>query len=59
MAVVMQDEDFQHILRVLNTNIDGRNKVMFALTAIKGVGRRFSNLVLKKADVISPSARDR
>jgi len=24
---------------------------MFALTKIKGVGRRYSNLVLKKADV--------
>ena len=24
---------------------------MFALTAIKGMGRRFSNVVLKKADV--------
>lgn len=24
---------------------------MFALTAIKGVGRRFSNIVCKKADV--------
>ncbi|XP_042906427.1 small ribosomal subunit protein uS13 [Parasteatoda tepidariorum] len=44
-------EKFQHILRVMNTNIDGRRKVMFALTAIKGVGRRFSNLVCKKADV--------
>lgn len=51
MAVMMQGEEFQHILRVLNTNIDGREKVMFALTNIKGVGRRFSNLVLKKADV--------
>ncbi|CAG8818659.1 931_t:CDS:2, partial [Cetraspora pellucida] len=29
----------------------GKNKVMFALTAIKGVGRRYSNLVCKKADV--------
>lgn len=47
----MQQGEFQHILRVLNTNIDGRHKVMFALTAIKGCGRRFSNLVLKKADV--------
>ncbi|RWS28767.1 hypothetical protein B4U80_10340 [Leptotrombidium deliense] len=44
-------EKFQHILRVMNTNIDGRRKVMFALTAIKGVGRRFSNIVCKKADV--------
>jgi small subunit ribosomal protein S18e len=29
----------------------GKTKVMFALTAIKGVGRRYSNLVCKKADV--------
>ena len=43
--------DFQHILRVLNTNIDGRRKVMFALTSIPGVGRRFSNVVCKKAAV--------
>ena len=32
--------NFQHILRVLNTNIDGKRNVMFALTAIKGLGRR-------------------
>eukprot|EP00824_Muranothrix_gubernata_P015986 TRINITY_DN33301_c0_g1_i1.p1 TRINITY_DN33301_c0_g1~~TRINITY_DN33301_c0_g1_i1.p1 ORF type:complete len:154 (-),score=43.99 TRINITY_DN33301_c0_g1_i1:88-549(-) len=50
MALVVDDK-FQHILRVLNTNIDGKNKVMFALTAIKGIGRRFSNIVCKKADV--------
>lgn len=50
-AVVMQSAEFQHILRILNTNIEGRHKTMFALTAIKGVGRRFANLVLKKADV--------
>ncbi|NWH55562.1 RS18 protein, partial [Fregata magnificens] len=29
-------EKFQHILRVLNTNIDGRRKIAFAITAIKG-----------------------
>jgi small subunit ribosomal protein S18e len=44
-------EDFQHILRVLNTNIDGRQKIVFALTSIKGIGRRFANVVCKKADV--------
>ena len=48
---VIVPEKFQHILRVMGTNIDGRRKVMFALTAIKGVGRRFSNLVCKMADV--------
>merc|ERR1712170_1877 len=44
-------EKFQHILRVMNTNIDGRRKIAFALTAIKGVGRRYSHVVCKKADV--------
>ncbi|KAG0574650.1 hypothetical protein KC19_VG280000 [Ceratodon purpureus] len=44
-------EEFQHILRVLNTNVDGRQKIMFALTSIKGVERQFANLVCKKADV--------
>lgn len=46
----MQD-NFQHILRIQNTNIEGKRKVMYALTAIKGCGRRFSNLVCKKADI--------
>ncbi|GBG68533.1 hypothetical protein CBR_g3077 [Chara braunii] len=48
---LIANEDFQHILRVLNTNADGRQKNMYALTSIKGVGRRFANLVCKKADV--------
>merc|ERR1712123_294417 len=42
---------FQHILRVMNTNIDGKRNIMFAMTAIKGCGRRYANLVLKKADI--------
>lgn len=41
----------QHILRLLNTNVDGKRKIMYALTEIKGVGRRYANLVCKKADV--------
>jgi small subunit ribosomal protein S18e len=44
-------EDFQHILRLLNTNVDGKQKIMFAMTSIKGIGRRFSNIVCKKADI--------
>jgi hypothetical protein len=31
--------------------VDGKEKVMYAMTKIKGVGRRYSNLVCKKADV--------
>lgn len=48
---LVANEDFQHILRVLNTNVDGKQKIMFALTSIKGIGRRFTNIVCKKADV--------
>jgi len=51
MSLVVEDNDFQHILRVLNTNVDGRHKVMYALTRIKGIGRRFANIVCKKANV--------
>ncbi|XP_068669621.1 small ribosomal subunit protein uS13z/uS13y/uS13x-like [Aristolochia californica] len=48
---LVANEDFQHILRVLNTNVDGKQKIMFALTSIKGIGRRLANIVCKKADV--------
>ena len=51
MSLIMNESNFQHILRVLNTNLDGKVKVMFALTSIKGVGRRFSNVACKKAEV--------
>lgn len=42
---------FQHILRILNTNIDGREKIAFALTSIKGMGRRYAIAVCRKAEV--------
>merc|ERR1712205_34889 len=51
MSMIMNETNFQYILRVLNTNLDGKVKVMFALTSIKGVGRRFSNICCKKAEV--------
>lgn len=43
--------EFQHILRVLNTNIEGKRKSMFAMTKIIGIGKRFSNLICKKAEI--------
>ena len=51
MSLVIEDAEFQLILRVLNTNVKGTDKVMYALTKIKGIGRRFSNLIVKKADI--------
>ncbi|KAF3621124.1 40S ribosomal protein S18 [Capsicum annuum] len=50
-ASLVANEDFQHILRVQNTNVDGKQKIMFAMTSIKGIGRRFANIACKKADI--------
>mmetsp|Transcript_50088 Transcript_50088/g.95676 ORF Transcript_50088/g.95676 Transcript_50088/m.95676 type:complete len:153 (+) Transcript_50088:58-516(+) len=50
MSLMMSD-DFQHILRIVNTNVDGKQKIPFAITAIRGVGRRFAILACKKAEV--------
>jgi small subunit ribosomal protein S18e len=38
-------------LQTMKSNSADSLKVMYALTKIKGVGRRYSNLVCKKADV--------
>ena len=51
MSLIMNESNFQHILRILNTNIDGRRKVMYAVCSIKGIGRRFANIVCKKAAI--------
>jgi len=51
MSLIVEDADFQLILRVLNTNVKGTDKVMYALTKIRGIGRRFANLICKKADI--------
>ena len=44
-------DNFQHIIRVANTNVDGRQRVQYAITKIRGIGRRFSTLMCKKAEV--------
>uniref|UniRef100_A0A6U2DJ75 40S ribosomal protein S18 n=1 Tax=Chlamydomonas euryale TaxID=1486919 RepID=A0A6U2DJ75_9CHLO len=51
MGSLMVGAEFQHILRLLNTNVDGKQKIMYALTSIKGIGRRFANICCKKAEV--------
>ena len=48
MSLVIENVDnFKHILRILNTNIDGKRTVPYALEAIRGVGRRFGFLICK------------
>ena len=50
-SAYVQSPSFQLILRILNTNVNGKEKVWVALTAITGIGRRLSVLLCKKADV--------
>jgi len=52
-ALVIEPEDFEFILRIQNTNVDGTLKIVYALTAIKGIGRRFADIICKRANIDS------
>ena len=45
------DREFQHIVRILNTDLDGTKGVACALTKIKGINIRLAQIIVKKADV--------
>merc|ERR1711998_640445 len=49
--VLQNTQDFTYILRMQNTNINGKQKAPFALRIIKGLGRRFTILTLKIAQI--------
>merc|ERR1719230_2221367 len=49
--VLQNPNEFVHILRVQNTNINGKQKAPFGLRQIRGLGRRFAVLALKIAQV--------
>ena len=51
MALTLLPDSFQHIVRLLNTNIDGKRKLPFALRMVKGLGIRFAYMICKKAGV--------
>ena len=51
--VLENPDEFKHILRILNTNVDGKRTVSYALRKIKGVGRRFAYLICKILKVSS------
>lgn len=49
-------DEIQHIIRLYNTNIDGTKKTPFALTKIRGIGKRFAKATVIRAG-ISPNKR--
>lgn len=51
-----EGEDFNYIVRMANTDIDGLKYTVIGLQSIKGVGKRVSQIIAKKA-AIDPSAK--
>jgi len=47
----MEQKDFKHIVRVVNTDIDGNKPIGMALRKIKGVNFMFANMVCSLAGV--------
>jgi small subunit ribosomal protein S13 len=43
--------EFQHIIRIADTDLDGTLKVDFALTGIKGIGIRLAKVITERAKV--------
>lgn len=43
--------EINHIIRLYNTNIDGTKKTAYALTGIRGIGKRFGMAVVSRAGI--------
>ena len=43
----MSEEEFRHIVRVMNTNIPGEKKVRYGLQDIKGIGDRTAKVLIE------------
>ncbi len=46
-------EDFNYIVRLMNTDLDGEQPTLYALRSIKGVGTRISESIVRDAGVSS------
>lgn len=44
-------KDFKHIVRIANTDLDGRKQIMYALRKIKGVSNMFANALCVAAGI--------
>ncbi len=51
-----EEDDFQYIVRLMNTDLDGDKPVVYALRDIKGVGTRVAEMVVNKTNV-DPTAK--
>jgi small subunit ribosomal protein S13 len=46
-----EDENFNFIVRIANSDIDGQKRTVIGIQQIKGVGKRVAQIVVKKAAV--------
>ena len=51
-----EDENFNFIVRIVNSDIDGQKRTVVGLQSIKGVGKRVAQIVAKRANV-DPTVR--
>lgn len=49
------NEELRHLVRIMNTDLQGAKPVQYALTGLPGVGRRTARIVAKSAEV-NPNA---
>lgn len=52
----MSAKEFQHIVRIAGTDLDGTLKLNYALANINGIGIQLANVMVRKAN-ISPDTR--
>lgn len=51
-----EDENFNYIVRIASSDIDGQKRTVIGLQSIKGVGKRVAEIVAKRAKV-DPSVK--
>ena len=49
----MSSREFRHIVRLMNTDLDGSKKLVYGLAKIRGIGINFSTAIARAADLKS------
>ena len=52
----VEDDDFNFIVRIANSDIDGQKRTVIGLQSITGVGKRVADIIAKRAN-IDPSVK--
>lgn len=53
MAEENNNEELRHLVRIMNTDLQGAKPVEYALTGLPGIGRRTA-ILIAKAQVLTP-----